>query len=92
MTELQSGRDSDEDDVQKFFGCVNRLLQQLSGWLVSDDLGGEDAECVGPELVWLHVICDCEAGWMYCQIHIGMSHFMTAKCKIHKFTFGSYKI
>ncbi len=68
--ELQSGRDSDEDDVQKFFGCVNRLLQQLSGWLVSDDLGGEDAECVGPELVWLHVICDCEAGWMYCQIHI----------------------
>ncbi len=53
--ELQSGRDPDEDDehadelswdgfwqfVQKFFGYANRLLQQLSGWLVSDNLGGE---------------------------------------------------
>ncbi len=57
--ELQSGRDPDEDDehadelpwdgfwkfVQKFFGYPNRLLQQLSGCLVSDDLGGEDAGC-----------------------------------------------
>ncbi len=34
--------------MQKFFGYVNRLLQQLSGWLVSDDLGGEDAGCGGP--------------------------------------------
>ncbi len=47
---------------------ANRLLQQLSGWLVSDDLGGEDAGCGGPGLVWLHVVCGCEAGWMYCQI------------------------
>ncbi len=54
--------------VQKLFGYVNRLLQQLSGWLVSDDLGGEDAGCEGPGLVWLHVVCGCEAGWMYCQI------------------------
>ena len=54
--------------VQKFFGYANRLLQQLSGWLVSDDLGGEDAGCGGPGLVWLHVVCDYEAGWMYCQI------------------------
>ncbi len=46
----------------------NRLLQQLSGWLVSDDLGGEDAGCGGPGLVWLHMVCGCEAGWMYCQI------------------------
>ncbi len=30
--------------MQKFFGYANRLLQQLSGWLVSDDLGGEDAD------------------------------------------------
>ncbi len=36
--------------VQKFFGYANRLLQQLSGWLVSDDLGGEDAGCGGPGL------------------------------------------
>ncbi len=79
---LQSCRDPDEDDeyadelpwdgfwqfVQKFFGYANRLLQQLSGWLVSDDLGGKDAGCGGPGLVWLHVVCGCEAGYMYCQI------------------------
>ncbi len=39
-----------------------------TGWLVSDDLGGEGAGCGGPGLVWLHVVCGCEAGWMYCQI------------------------
>ncbi len=80
--ELQSGWDPDEDDehadelpwdcfwqfVQKLFGYVNRLLQQLSGWLVSDNLRGEDARCGGPGLVWLHMVCGCEAGWMYCQI------------------------
>ncbi len=41
--------------MQKFFGYANRLLQQLSGWLVSDDLGGEDADVEGPGLVWLHL-------------------------------------
>ncbi len=51
-----------------FFGYANRLLQQLSGWLVSDDLGGEDAGCGAPGLGLLHVVCGCEAGWMYCQI------------------------
>ncbi len=80
--ELQSGRDLDEDDehadelpwdgfwqfVQKLFGYSNRLLQQLSVWLVSDYHGGEDAECGSPGLVWLHVVCGCEAGRMYCQI------------------------
>ncbi len=69
--ELQLGRDPDEDDehvderpldgfwqfVQKCFGYANRLIQQLSGWLVSDDLGGEDAGCGDPGLVWLHVVC-----------------------------------
>ncbi len=77
-----AGRDTDEDDehadelpwdcfwqfVQKFFGYANRLLQQLSGWLVSDGLGDEDAGCRGPGLMWLHVVCGCEAGWMYWQI------------------------
>ncbi len=53
--------------VQKIFGYANRLFSQLSGWLVSDDLGGEDAGCGGPGLVWLHVVCGCEAGWMYSQ-------------------------
>ncbi len=76
--EPQSGRDPDEDDehrdelpwdcfwpfVQKLFGYANRLLPQLSGWLVSDDLRGEDAGCEGSGLVWLHVVCGCEAGWM----------------------------
>ncbi len=80
--ELLSGRDPDEDDkhadelpwdgfwqfVQKFFGYTNRLLQQLSGWLVSDNRGGEDAGCGSPELVWLHMVYGCEASWMYCQI------------------------
>ncbi len=28
--------------------------------------GGEDAGSGGPGLVWLHVVCGCEAGWMYC--------------------------
>ncbi len=82
MTNWVSVRDPDEDDehagelpwdgfwqfVQKFFGYANWLLQQLSGWLVSDDLGGEDAGCGGPGLVWLHGVCSCKAGWMYCQI------------------------
>ncbi len=76
--ELQSGRDPDEEDehadelpsdgfwqfVQKFFGYVNRLLQYLSGCLVSDDLGSEDVGCGGPGLVRLLVVC----GRMYCQI------------------------
>ncbi len=34
--------------MQKFFGYAKRLLQQLSGWLVSDNLGDEDAGCGGP--------------------------------------------
>ncbi len=42
--------------MQKFFGYANRLLQLLSGRLVSEDLGGEDAGCGGPRLVWLHVV------------------------------------
>ncbi len=43
--------------MQKLFGYANRLLQQLPGWLISDDLEGEDAVCGGPGLVWLHVVC-----------------------------------
>ncbi len=54
--------------LQLLCSYANRLLQQLSGWLVSDDLGGENAGCGGPGLVWLYVVCGCEAGWMYCQI------------------------
>ncbi len=63
--ELQSGQDPNENNehadelpwdgfwqfVQKFFGYANQLLEQLSGWLVSDDLGGEDAGCGGPGLI-----------------------------------------
>ncbi len=40
----------------EFFGYAKQLLQQLSGWLVSDGLGGDDAWCGGPGLVWLHVV------------------------------------
>ncbi len=32
--------------MQKLFGYANRLLQQLSGWLVSHDLGGEDSRFI----------------------------------------------
>ncbi len=57
--ELQSGRDPNEacrlaslrrslTACAEIFGYANRLLQQLSGWLVSDDLRGEDAGCGGP--------------------------------------------
>ncbi len=37
--------------MHKFFGYANRLLQQLSRWLVANYLGGEDAGCGGPGLV-----------------------------------------
>ena len=40
----------------------------MSRWLVSDDPVGEEAGCGGPGLAWLHVVCGCEAGWMYCQV------------------------
>jgi hypothetical protein len=43
-------------------------FHQLSGWLVSNDPTGEEAECGGPGLLWLHVVCGCEASWTYCQI------------------------
>ncbi len=42
--------------------CRNYLVIQTDccsscpGWLFSDDLGGEDAACGGPGLVWLHVV------------------------------------
>ena len=41
-------------------------LHYLSRWLVSDDPSREEARCGGPGLAWLHVVCGCEAGWMYC--------------------------
>ncbi|XP_061918864.1 meckelin-like isoform X2 [Entelurus aequoreus] len=46
--------------VQKLFGYSNQLLQQLSGWLVSDDPGGALAGCGGHGLVWLRVVCSCK--------------------------------
>ncbi|XP_054648420.1 uncharacterized protein LOC129190083 isoform X2 [Dunckerocampus dactyliophorus] len=47
---------------------TSQTPSNLSEWLVSDDVGGEHAGCGGPGLVWLHVVCAGEAGWMYCQI------------------------
>ncbi len=43
--------------------CRNSLVMQTdccSSCPVSDDLGGENAGCGGPGLVWLHVVCGCE--------------------------------
>lgn len=36
---------------------------QLGGQRVPDIHAGEG----GPELAGLHVVCGCEAGWVYCQ-------------------------
>ena len=46
--------------MQRLFGCANSQFHQLSRSLVSDDPAGEEAECGGPELAWLHVVCGCE--------------------------------
>lgn len=43
--------------VQNLFGYANQLWQQLSRWLVSDNLRYEGAECWGHGLVYLHVAC-----------------------------------
>lgn len=43
--------------VQNLFSYANQLWQQLSRWLVSDNLGYEGAECWGHGLVYLHVAC-----------------------------------
>ncbi len=47
--------------------CRNYLVMQtdcysscLGGWSQTD-LGGEDAGCGGPGLVWFHMVCGCEA-------------------------------
>ncbi len=44
----------------------NSLVMQTD--CCSSCLGGEDAGCGSTGLVWLYVVCGCEAGWMYCQI------------------------
>lgn len=41
--------------------------------LDDDNLAGEDAGCRAPELVWLHVSCDCEESWMYCQVLVNIT-------------------
>ena len=53
--------------MQKLFGCTNPQFH-LSGWQVADHPVDEEAECGGPGLAWLHVVCGCEASWTYCQI------------------------
>ncbi len=77
--------------MQKFFGYANRLLQQL----VSDDLGDEDAGCGGPGLLWLHVVCGCEASetpleTAYCrEMNIQFTgnssggHSLQSVCQLH---------
>jgi hypothetical protein len=56
------------DSLCNISSVVQTQFHQLSGWLVSDNPAGEEAVCGGPGLVWLHVVCGCEAGWTYCQI------------------------
>ena len=45
---LTAVRSRPRQSVQKFFGYAKWLLQQLSGQLVSDDLGSEHVGCGGP--------------------------------------------
>ncbi len=54
--------------LRRFLTVCAEILWLCKPQTISDDLGGEDAGCGGPGLVWLHVVCGCEAGWMYCQI------------------------
>ena len=44
--------------LQKGFitDSINPQFPQLSEWMVSDDLAGEEAGCGGPGLAWLHVV------------------------------------
>ena len=44
---------------------IQLQFQQLSGWLVSDNLAGEEARWEGPGLV---LVCGCKASWTHCQI------------------------
>lgn len=44
-------------------GMLVQHSKAAAGRLLSDDHGGEHAGCGGPGLLWLYVICNCEAGW-----------------------------
>ncbi len=78
--------------------CRNALVMQTDccsscpgGWS-QDDLGGEDAGCGGPGLVWIHVVCGCEAGWMYCQIlwnALKLQKRLKLQFMVDKWTFNS---
>lgn len=50
------------DNSVQFCCCADKLLHQLSGWLVSDDLSGEEAGCGGAWMVWLYLICSSQGG------------------------------
>ncbi len=52
--------------MHKLFGYANQLLQQLSGWLASNYLGGEDAGCGGPGLVWLQLAWSADVSPIGC--------------------------
>ncbi len=49
---------SGKNDLVMLTDCCS----SCPGWLVSDDLGGEDAGCGGPWLMSVQVVCGCEAG------------------------------
>ncbi len=65
---------------QKFFGYANRLLQQLSGWLISDDLGGEDAGCGGSGLVWFRGV---NQHWSYGSVLVRSSCHRFGSIRYH---------
>jgi hypothetical protein len=74
-TELQSSQDPGEDkraSLRRFLTvCAEILRLCKTHSLIScpaDDPADEEAGCRGPGLALLHVVCSCEASWMYCQI------------------------
>ncbi len=76
--------------VQKFFGYANRLLQQLSGWLVSDNLGSEDAGCGGPRLLWLHEVCSYDGLCIMLDIMPNSLKRLWRRLMLEKLTFNSW--
>lgn len=56
-------RNEDDEHADELLAVANRFNTAA---VRMGDFGSKDAECVGPGLVWLHVVCACKAGWLYC--------------------------
>jgi hypothetical protein len=53
--------------VQANFGSVLKRIYSITAMIKYSNKftdSGEEAGCGNPGLVWLHVVCVCEAGWI----------------------------